>query len=139
MANLSGGETLAANRFIYGKLNTGVGAGKVFPALAPRGTAMPFIVYQFMPLPGTSDTVALGGIRVLTTVRYLVKVQAATLASAEPLLMHLDTLHNTNGQSGPYYVINVERSAPYEMPTVEGEELYWQTGGLYDLTIAQGL
>lgn len=141
MAQLQGGETIEANRYIYGKLTAAVVPAKVYPGAAPLGAQMPYVVYQQMPRPGERDTNALGGVRVLTRLRYLVKVIAATLAEAEPLVLAVDqALHQTEGQQGEYYVGNVQRAEPYELPTIDEDgSQYWQTGGFYDLDISQGI
>ena len=134
---MTGAETLAANRFIYGKLAAALGERKVWPGIAPAGTLMPYVLYQHWPRPGGGDTTALGGIRVLTRLRYLVKVEAKTLASAQPLLESLDTaLQDTEGQSGALRIGNVQRVETYEQPTVEEGNLYWQIGGFYDLEVS---
>lgn len=140
MSALGGGETVAAGRYIYGKLSPISGLSGVFPGVADRGAQMPYVIYQYFPRPGGGDTEALGGTRVLARLRYLIKVIADTLAEAEPYVKAVDAaLNATTGQVSGYTILNVQRTEPFELPTVEGDETYWQTGGYYDLEVCAGV
>jgi hypothetical protein len=140
MTDLLGAETIAANRYIYARLSAALAPVKVYPGVAPQGSTMPYVIYQYMPGPNTGDTQALGGVRVLVRLRYLVKAITSGLTAAEPLVKAIDlALQDTDGPQSGYYVGNVSRAAPFELPTVEDDELYWQTGGYYDLEVSAGL
>lgn len=135
---LGGAENIAANQYVYGKL-TAAGLD-VYPGIAGRGAALPYVTYQLFPRPDGGDTTALGGIRVLARLRYLIKVQADSLGAAAPLLRSIDAaLSGTEGAAAPYYVSNVRRADVYEQPTLEGDTLYFEAGGYYDLDVSAGL
>jgi hypothetical protein len=74
----------------------------------------------------------------------LVKVVSDSLAATEPIAKAIDAALRqdpdapTEQQSG-YSILNPRRVSPFEMPTVEGDELYWQVGGYYDLEVAAGV
>jgi hypothetical protein len=140
MSVLAGAETIAANRYILARVAPVVAPAKVFPGVASQGSSMPYVIYQYMPRPGGSDTTALGGTRVLVRLRYLIKVVSASLSATEPLVKALDqALQDTEGPQSGYYVSNVQRLEPFEMPTVEDGELYWQVGGYYELDVSAGI
>lgn len=140
MSELQGAETIVALRWLYGKLGGISGVG-VYPGSAPRGAEMPYVLVQSWPRPDGSDTTALGNVRVLARLRYLVKVISATLAEAEPIVKAIDVALRSDASQPPeqqdgYSILNVRRSEPFEMPTIEGDEQYWQSGGYYDLEVA---
>ena len=139
MTALEGGETIAASRWLYGKLDGISGSSGVYPGAATRGAVMPYIIYQSFPRPDGEDTAAFGG-RVLSRLRYLVKVVSTTLAEAEPIVRAIDVaLSDETAQQSGYTILNCRRKMPFELPTVEGDELYWQTGGYYDLEVSAGV
>lgn len=143
MTALEGGETIAAMRYLYGKLETASAGINVYPGAAPRSSAMPYILVQSWPRPDGGDTTAFGAVRVMAKLRYLVKVVSATLAEAEPIARAVDRAlvigGNDSAQQDGYTLLNLRRSEPFEMPTVEGDEQYWQTGGYYDLEVTAGV
>lgn len=142
MSALAGAETIVANRYLFGRMKSALTplGYKAHPGVAPQGSAMPYVLYQFMPRPGGSDTTALGGTRVLVRLRYLIKAVAGSLSEAEPLVLAIDqALQDTEGPQNGYYVSNVRRLEPFELPTVEDGELYWQTGGYYELEVSAGI
>jgi hypothetical protein len=141
MTALDGAETIAAGRFLYGKLAAiaGLETGKVFPGAAKRGAVMPYVIYQSFPRPGGEDTDTVDGTRIMARLRFLVKVVAPTLALAEPWVKAVDVaLRGQAGQQSGYHIGNVRRVSPFDMPTQEGDELYWQIGGYYDLEVSAG-
>ena len=135
MASLQGGETTVAARWIYGKISALVGSVMVYPAVASRNAAMPYVVYQFMPNPEGADTRSLGGGRAMSRLRFLVKVIAATQAEAEPIVRLVDTALRGEGPQNDYYISSTDRFEPFELAVVEGDELYWQIGGYYDVAV----
>lgn len=143
MSTLQGAETIVALRWLYGTLDAISGGPHVYPGAAPRGASMPYVLVQSWPRPDGSDTRALGNERVLARLRYLVKVISATLAEAEPIVKAVDAAlaqaYNAPvPQQDGYSILNVRRSEPFEMPVIEGDDQYWQTGGYYDLEVAAG-
>jgi hypothetical protein len=143
MTALEGAETIAAYRWLYGKLGTISGSSGLYPGAAPRGAVMPYIIMQNWPRPDGEDVAALGNVRVLARLRYLIKVVSGTLAEAEPIVRAMDVALRADPETPPeqqsgYSILNVRRAAPFEMPTVEGDEQYWQIGGYYDLEVTAG-
>lgn len=143
MTQLEGAETIAAYRWLYGKLGSISGSSGLYPGAATRGAEMPYVLMQSWPRPDGDDVEALGNVRVLARLRYLIKVISATLAEAEPIVRAIDIALRSDPDEAPeqqdgYSILNVRRSAPFEMPTVEGDEQYWQIGGYYDLEVAAG-
>lgn len=137
MTALQGNETIVASRYIYGKLATALGAGNVYPGVAPREAAMPLVTFQHWPRTSGGDTNALGGTRVLARLRYLVKVQALTYEEAEPLVKLVDAaLQDSDGYQSGNYVSNVTRELPFDMPVQDGDVMYQQVGGYYDLEVS---
>ena len=130
-------ETTRAQRYLYGKLSGVVSAGKAYPGVAPRGATMPYILYQYMPSPDDGQTTTVEGSRVLTKLTYLVKVVADTIEQAQPIVDAADAaLTDPSGLVvDGLRVSNVRQRAPFEMPTVEGDTLYWQIGGYYTLEV----
>lgn len=140
MTALVGGETIAAGRYLYGKLSLIAGSSGAYPGAASRGATMPYIIYQSFPRPGGGDTDALGGTRVFSRLRFLVKVVSASLELAEPIVRAIDAaLNASTGQQNGYTIGNVMRAEPYELPVLEGDDLYWQVGGYYDLDVSAGV
>lgn len=135
MAVLAGAETSAAGKWIHQRL-AAAGITKAWPVLAPFGTALPYVVWQVIPRPDGEDVVSLGGGMAMVKLRYLVKALADKQGEAAPLAR---TLHTAlNGGEGPiddYYISSCQRALPFELPTVEGQELYWQVGGYYDINL----
>lgn len=135
MAALSGAETIVAGRWLYGKL---AAIASTYPAVAARGATMPYIIYQSFPRPD-GDVEALGGTRVLARLRFLVKIESPTQSAAEPIDKAIDAaINGQTAQQDGYTILNVRRREPFSLPTVEGDDLYWQIGGYYDLEVCQG-
>lgn len=143
MSELQGAESIAGLRFLYGKLGAIAGSNGVYPGAAKRGAIMPYVLVQSWPRPDGSDVTAIGNVRVLARLRYLIKVISATLAEAEPIIRAIDIALRSDAGDPPeqqdgYSILNVRRAEPFEMPTIEGDEQYWQSGGYYDLEITAG-
>jgi hypothetical protein len=144
MTALLGGETIAAGRWLYGKLAAVPGSNGTFPGAAERGSIAPYIIYQSFPRPGGGDTNALGDVRVLARLRFLVKVVSATLSEAEPVVRAIDLALKGDPDVPPeqvsgYSILNVRRVEPYEIPSLEGDELFWESGGYYDIDVTAGV
>ena len=139
MPALQGAETIAAYRYLYGKLAPISGSSGVYPGQATRGAQMPYIIVQNWPRPNGDDVAAFGG-RVIARLRYLIKVISPTYAMAEPIVKAIDiALSDSTGQQSGYTILDVRRVEPFDMPTLEGDDLYMQTGGYYDLEVAAGV
>jgi hypothetical protein len=144
MTALEGAEDVAGYRWLYGKLQSASVGASVYSGEAPRGAATPYVIIQSWPRPDGNDVTAFGGARILARLRYLVKVVSDSLAATEPIAKAIDAALRqdpdapTEQQSG-YSILNPRRVSPFEMPTVEGDELYWQVGGYYDLEVAAGV
>jgi hypothetical protein len=135
MAALQGGETSKAGKWIRTKL-VAAGITNAHPAVAPYGTALPYVVWQHFPRPDGEDVQTLQGGRAMVKLRYLVKALAVKQSEAEPLARQIDA--GLDGEEGPiddYYVSSCSRVMPFELPTTEGQETYWQVGGYYDINL----
>ena len=112
--------------------------------LSPLSLGPLSLVPQAWPRPDGSDVTAIGNVRVLARLRFLIKVISATIALAEPIAKAMDVALRTDPdapvpQQSGYSMLNLRRTEPFDLPTIEGDEQYFQTGGYYDLEVAAGV
>ena len=136
-------ETIQAETWLLAKLsgNTALNSavsGRIYSYLAPLKAASPFVVFQYEE---GDDENGVGGTRILTTLRYSVKVIAKTFnfATIATIANLIDTvLHGASGEiSGGGYVNECIRVAPIAVvEAVEGDQEFRHLGGIYQLRIS---
>lgn len=128
---------------------SGLAPGGVWRALAPSGTAVPFVV---MVHQAGSDVVTMNGFRVMDELLYQVKVvglgnsrSIATLAQAAAQIDKLLGGPPSLPASGAVVVNSVTagqvlacyRQSPFQLDELVDGELWTDLGGLYRLQIEQ--
>ncbi|NLD42337.1 MAG: DUF3168 domain-containing protein [Chloroflexi bacterium] len=120
-----------------GEIATMVG-GRVYDALAPRGAALPYIVFQLQAAAG--DTVVVGGIRLAANALYAVRAvtQGHGYAGARAIAAQVDrVLHGRRAVQEGGVVLSCHRERPLKLPPgiAEGGAVYYQEGGIYRLRV----
>ncbi len=142
-------ELAALDEFVYGLLSADATvqslcggappATRVYPDVAPEDVAMPAIVWQVQS-PG-QDTMALGGVRVMTGPTLLVRAvdQAQSWeGNLRSIADRIDALlHRASGPIGSGgEVYQLRRVSPWRLPEVANGVEYRHLGGLYAAWVA---
>lgn len=131
-------ETSAAERFIHTTLSadtqlTAVVSTRIYNTRRPPNTALPAVVFQLQA--GTNDFVALGGVRVWSSLLYLVRgiaEQTSFEGNLVTIANEIDgALHAASGSNVSGVVYTCVRERPFQLVEVtEGRE-FRHLGGLY--------
>ena len=125
--------TLVANSAVKGLVSA-----RIYDALAPQGTALPYVVFQLQAAP--IDTVVIGGMRIATNALYTVRgvAEGAGFADASSIAAAIDgALHGVRATVAAGVVLSCHRERPLKLPpeVTEGGAVYYHEGGIYRLRV----
>lgn len=132
-------ETTVIARWLYTKLAadsslTAIVGTRIYEQPAPQEAVYPLVVFQ---LQTTDDVSAVGGIRVMTTAEYLVRVIGQSANVTSSLLTAAEridaVLHRASGSVTGGAVIGAVRLRPFVLAETDGPVQYRHLGGIYRL------
>lgn len=130
-------STGAAETWIYGKLAndatlTSLGVRGIYAYQAPETATVPYIVFQQQ---AASDVPALGTIRIMTSLLYVVRViSTAPFSSLLAIDNRIDALlHASSGTNSNGTVIACVRQSPFVMSEPVEGRTFRHLGGIYRL------
>ena len=135
-------ETALAYNYLYSTLAgdttlAGYAPGGVWRALAPPGTATPFVVFNFQ---AGSEALTLNAYRVMSNQLFQVKVSgpATGMTALVQAASRLDDLLRlSSGTPSGGLVLSCYRETPVAMDELVSGVLWSNLGGLYRLLITQ--
>ncbi|MDE2100089.1 MAG: hypothetical protein KGL39_22735 [Patescibacteria group bacterium] len=138
VSELSGAEkwlysTLSGDATMQGLIGN---PARVYSGLAPEGSAFPYIVLRFLAGP---DTVAVGGVRIMTNPVYLVMGidKSSSFATLASINAQIETLiGNQTGATSDTTILSCVREQPYERADSDSAgNVYRYLGGRYRLQV----
>lgn len=105
----------------------------IYDALASRGAALPYVVFQVQAT--SPDIIAVGDMRIAANVTYAVRaVTAGGFSAASPIAARIDTLlHGARGAGVGGVVLSCHRQSPLKLPPEAAADgkVYYHQGGIY--------
>ncbi len=131
-------EVLTVEKWFYTVLAADATLAPLVPGgfhadLAPEGVSYPLVIWTLID---SGDAMGVNGLRIQTTVRYLVKVvgQTASFVALETAANRIDTLlHRASGSVTGGFVFSCVRLEPVRYTEHSDGQTFRHLGGLYEL------